>query len=370
MKVLHLGKFCPPTEGGIENFSYDLIEYLNKKGINTDLICFGESTKKFNYKNFNILQCKMISKIQSAPLSYDYYRIFNEVEKNYDIIHIHSPNTLAEVLTLNSNKKIIIHWHSDIVKQKLLYFFYKVIQKIVIKKSDIIICTSQEYLNKSDQLKNFKNKVVIIPLGLNQDRLKVYSFGEDNDINFQFEKIKGKKIVLSVGRLVIHKGFKYLIKAGKYISEDAVILIVGGGPLYQNLKKMVVSEKLENKVFLLGPIGSIKIKYLLKFCDIFCLPSIMESFGLVLLEALYFGKPLITTNLEKSGMNYINHDGITGLIVPPKDPVSLANAINKLLSDKKMYETFSKNALDRFKEFEISSIGDKIIDLYKNVINQ
>jgi glycosyltransferase involved in cell wall biosynthesis len=110
----------------------------------------------------------------------------------------------------------------------------------------------------------------------------------------------------------------------------------------------------------------------MKNCDLFCLPSISrnEAFGLVLIEALYFGKPLVTTNVEGSGMNYVNKHNETGLIVPPKNSKALAEAINAILSNEKLYEKFSKNALERFKEFEIDSVADRIIEVYEMVLKK
>ena len=365
MKVLHLGKLCPPNEGGIEIFSYDLLEYLNSKGIKADLLCFGSKTAKSSYKGFDYFECKMNIKLNSAPLSYDFIKIFKRIEREYDIIHIHSPNPLAEFLSLFTDKKIIIHWHSDIVKQKISYRFYKPIQQKVLKKAHKIICTSPQYLETSKQLRDFKENAVIIPLGLNPSRLKASNEKVTKSLK---AKIGNKKIVLSIGRLIYYKGFEYLIKAGKYIKDDVAIVIVGGGPLYENLKDMVKALNLENKVYLLGRVD--KISSYIKESDLFCLPSVerTEAFGLVLVEALYFGKPLITTNVEGSGMNYVNQDGITGLVVPPRNPKALADAINKILSDNNLYERFSKNARERFKEFDISSIGDKIVSLYEEVL--
>jgi glycosyltransferase involved in cell wall biosynthesis len=366
VKVLHLGKLCPPKEGGIELFTYDLLEYLNSKGIKADLLCFGNKTFKDSYKGFDFYSCKMNINLNSAPLSWDFIKTFRKIEKNYDLIHIHSPNPLAEILSLFSKKPVIVHWHSDIVKQKVSYIFYKPFQQKVLKKANKIICTSPQYLESSEQLKNVKNKAVIIPSGLNPERLN--SDKEDEKMKMVFNKLKGKKIVFALGRLVEYKGFKYLVEAGQYIGDDIVIIIGGYGPLYKDLNKRIYELKLQNKVFLIGRINI--ISSYIKNCDIFCLPSITrnEAFGLVLVEALYFGKPLITTDVKGSGMNYVNKHNITGLIVPPKDPKALAEAINKVLTDKNLYKKFSYNAKKRFKEFEISNIGNQILKLYEEVL--
>jgi glycosyltransferase involved in cell wall biosynthesis len=368
MKILHLGKLCPPNEGGTEIFSFDLLEYLNRNGIKADLLCFGGGTKVDKYKGFQYFSCKTNVILNSAPMSYDYIKTFKKIAEHYDIIHVHSPNPLAEVLTLLIKKPIIIHWHLDIIKQKISYIFYRPIQQKVLANADRIIATSPQYLLTSKQLRNFQNKAVVIPLGLNPRRL----ISQDT-YNIEFQKIKekigDKKIILSLGRLVKYKGFEYLIKAGEFIKDDAVILIAGGGPLYNSLNKLIKKLNLQNKVFLLGRVDDVSI--FIKNCDLFCLPSIArnEAFGLVLVEALFFCKPLITTDVSGSGMNYVNINGKTGLVVQPRNPKALAGAINKVLSDDNLYTMFSKNASIRFKEFEIDSIGEKILKLYYDVLN-
>jgi glycosyltransferase involved in cell wall biosynthesis len=306
-------------------------------------------------------------RLNSTPFSYDYIKIFKEIVNDYDIIHVHSPNPLAEILSLFTNKKTIIHWHSDIVKQKITYLFYKPIQKRVLDKANKIIVTSPQYMNNSKQLADYKDKSVVIPLGLDPKRLEI----KTEDIG-DYEKIKNminrKKFVLSIGRLVMHKDFDNLIEASKYLIDDIVVIIVGGGPLFKELSKKIQSNNLSKKIFLLGRLDISSVPIFLKNCKIFCLPSIFESFGLVLVEALYFGKPLVTTNVVGSGMNFVNINGETGLVVPPRNPKMLAEAINKILSDENLYQKFSENAFRRFKNFEIDSVTDKMIKLYNEVL--
>ena len=369
MKVLHLGKLCPPNEGGIEIFSFNLLEALNKKGIKADLLCFGEDTREDNYHGFKFFACKMNLKLNSAPLSCDYIKTFRKIVEQYDIIHVHSPNPLAEILTLITDKKVIIHWHSDIVRQKISYFFYRPIQQKVLKKANKIIATSPQYLETSKQIKNFKDKAIVIPLGLNPKRLRI-SEQDLREFDKIKEKINNKKIVLAVGRLIEYKGFEYLVEASQFLKDDIIVLIAGRGPLYETLKNKIEKLNLKDKILLLGRVNNVSVY--MKNCDLFCLPSISrnEAFGLVLVEVLYFGKPLVTTNVEGSGMNYVNKHNETGLVVPPKNSKALAEAINTILSNEKLYEKFSKNALERFKEFEIDSIADKIIEVYEMVLKK
>jgi glycosyltransferase involved in cell wall biosynthesis len=365
---LHIGKLCPPSEGGIEIFTADLLEYLNKNNVKADLLCFDNVSGIKKWNNFSCYACKLNLELNSAPFSFDYIKNFIKIAKNYDIIHVHSPNPLAETLSLFINKPIIVHWHSDIIRQKISYIFYKPIQQRFLKKAKKIIVTSSQYLEASQQLKDHKDKAIVIPSGLKKERL----FKENDSKEFEKikEKIKGKKVVLSIGRLVDYKGFEYLIEAAKFLDEEFLVIIIGNGPLYNKLREKIEKEKVNGKVMLLGKIEN--INPFLASCDVFCLPSIdrREAFGLVLVEALAFGKPLITTNVYGSGMNYVNVNNETGLVVESKNAKAIAEAIKKITSDKQLYEKFSKNALERFKEFEIEKIGEKIIEVYKEIYEE
>lgn len=367
MKVLHLGKFCPPSIGGTEIFTVDLLNFLNKMNIRADLLCFGESTSMTKYSNFGVYRCKTNFVFCSAPLSFDYVRYFLHLAKNYDIIHIHSPNPIAEMLSLMTDRKVIIHWHLDIVRQKFLYKFYRPIQQMALRKAKKVIVTSPNYLQSSVQLSNFRDKAVVIPIGIDFERLEKEHLCS-NKFHLK-ERFKNKKIILSIGRLVEYKGFEYLVEAGKYLSDDVVIIIAGGGDLYEKLKRKIDELSLDKRVFLLGRVPY--IAPLLRDCDIFCLPSVTrsEAFGVVLLEAMYFGKPLITTNVYGSGMSYVNVDGRTGLVVPPRDPRALADAIMRILSDEKLYREYSKNSKQRFEEFKIINIAKRVADLYRETLN-
>ncbi len=371
IRVLHLGKYCPPKEGGIEIFTIDLLKNLNlKKDIQADLLCFKYSDEgKFLNENINIFRAHALFTFKNVPISIQYIKILRSLVKNYRIVHIHSPNPLAEILSLRlpSQIKLIIHWHADIVGYKSLYRFYRIFQRKVLERADKIIATSYDYLHTSKQLSDFKYKVSVIPLGVDSTRLNNEPY-DKSLIKLLRNLSKGRNIVLSIGRLVPYKGFDYLIESAKYIRDNAIIIIVGTGPLYNKLSHKIKKLKLQNRVFLLNYQENIGL--ILKNAHIFCLPSISrsEAFGLVLIEALYYGKPLITTDIKGSGMNFININGKTGYKVPPRNPKYLAYAINRILSDVSLYNFFSRNSFKRFMEFDILKIVQDIYSLYRELV--
>jgi len=360
IRVLHVGKFCPPFKGGIESFVLDLSKALNSLGIKSDILCIGQKTA-----DEHLIPVRNLFTLNSLPVSPGIVLKTLSLSERYDIIHIHSPNPLAEIASIFVKKPVVIHWHSDIVRQKFSYKIYKYVQKEALKRAKAVIATSPQYAESSLQIQPFKEKVRVIPLGVDPER-----FEEDYDERFsEFKKlVEGKKVVLSIGRLVEYKGFEFLIKSAKFLNPETVIVILGEGKLRKHLEDLIKRERLYGRVILFGKVEN--INPYMRICDVFCLPSITrsEAFGLVLVEALYFGKPLITTDVKGSGMSYVNLDGKTGFVVPPENPKAIAHAINRLLGNLNLYETFSRNALLRFGEFDIRNIAKRIEALYREVL--
>jgi glycosyltransferase involved in cell wall biosynthesis len=216
-------------------------------------------------------------------------------------------------------------------------------------------------------LNKFKNKCVIIPIGIDSTEF------EQND---EFEKklnqkFKDKKIVLSIGRLVYYKGFNNLILAGKSLPNDTIILIGGKGPLINELQNLINENNLESKVLLLGKIESNQMAAYYKRADIFCLPSNerSEAFGVVLIEAMSFSKPLITCKIEGSGVSWVNQNNNTGFVTEINSPTQIAEAIIKINSDVNLKNHFSTNALKRYQtEFTRYKMIDSLVELYsKNI---
>jgi len=234
-----------------------------------------------------------------------------------------------------------------------------------LKKADKIIATSPNYIEGSKYLRKYKEKCVVIPLGLNPEKLKI-----NESMIQEIKKLyKDKPIIFSLGRLIYYKGFEYLIEAMRNI--NAYLLIGGSGPLKESLQKRIKNLNLSKKVFLLGRIKDEDLGSYYQACDVFCLPSIhrTEAFGLVQVEAMFFGKPVISTNIESSGVSWVNQNNITGLVVSSKDPTALAEAINKIINNPELKEKFGENAKKRFEEeFRIEVVANKIFKLYNKII--
>ena len=169
--------------------------------------------------------------------------------------------------------------------------------------------------------------------------------------------------------MVPYKGFKYLILSSKFLQNKQKILIAGIGKDYNYLKQLIEYNNLEEKVFLLGQVNHSEHLSYLKLCDIFCLPSISknEAFGVALIEAMSFAKPLISTNIQGSGVNFVNKQSITGFIAPIKNPKKLGKLILRLLSNKKKYKDISLNSKRRYQRYFTSDLMNKnFLNMYKS----
>jgi len=372
MKILQLTKYYPPQLlGGIEIVTYDITEGVNELGMQCDVVCANMENKNLTERNkkYTIYRAATLYNLFSTALSTKLISILKTLSPQYNIIQVHMPNPMAmlAVYLARPKAKIILHWHNDIVKQKIVYFFIKPLETWLLKRADIIVGTSPTYVKGSVALKNFLNKTTVIPLGIDTNRLKY----TDKRLQEIAKTYTGKKIIFSVGRLIYYKSFDVLINAANYLDGQAIILIAGAGELKENLEKQITENGLNEKVKLLGRVSDEDLACYYKLCDIFCLPSAKrtEGFGAVQLEAMYFGKPIIATKIPGSGVSWVNQDGITGFNVPINDAKAIADAAKKILSNPRLYQKFSNSATKRFYDnFTKGKMVNAFVNLYKKIL--
>jgi rhamnosyl/mannosyltransferase len=184
------------------------------------------------------------------------------------------------------------------------------------------------------------------------------------------ERFPGKRIVFSIGRLSLYKGYTYLIEAARHLGEDYVVLIAGSGPLKHKLENQIRAAGLGDRVILLGAVKYEDVGSYYEACDVYCLSSISrnEGFGLVQVEAMLFRKPVISTAVEGSGITWANIDGETGYVVPPRNARALADAIDRICADRDIYTRFGAAGLKRATEvFTVERMLDSTLDVYKAV---
>lgn len=282
------------------------------------------------------------------------------------LVHVHAPNPAAAfaVVAARYHGPLVIMHQSDTLGRQHLKRLCDPFVNAMMRRADRIIVASQRYLDSSEELAPFRPKCRVIPMGIKIEEDSDNTEGESARIVQEH----GPRLILAVGRLVGYKGFIYLIEAMRTI--DATLLLVGRGPLDAELKEAARRFGVSHKLKFLGRVNQIQPYY--RASSIFVLPSISraEAFGLVQLEAMAAGLPVVNTDLD-SGVPEISLDGVTGLTVPPADAAALAGAINHLLGNDNLRKRMGDAGRNRARrEFGLQLMIERTNDLYEEVLQE
>lgn len=373
LRILQVNKAYYPHVGGIESLVRQYSEELGQlKNVEVKvLVCRDNRGKTYHetVNNVDVTRAGSLGTYFSCPLSFSFIRLFRKMAKNADVIEIHVPFPLADVALLLSGYKgkVVIAWHSDIVKQKKLMLLYKPIMLKMLRRADNIIVATKGHINGSDYLPEFKSKCRIVPYGIAP---QTYLAVERKPVLSELCSFKDSVKVFFTGRLVYYKGVDVLLKAFSSVN-GCELFIAGTGELEDSLKSYAKTHGIENKVHFLGFLPDKVLRQAYADCDIFVLPSVAksEAFGIVQIEAMVYGKPVINTALP-SGAPHVSLDGKTGLTVTPSDADALAKAINTLASDAELRDKLGKNAAERVQLcFNEKTVIEKIYNVLSENIN-
>lgn len=348
MRVLQVGKYYPPHRGGIETVTYQMGASVPSEanGIHMDTLCFADGARCTidHTRNGSVFIMGTHFTLFSMALSWKYVLFLVHRARDYDIVHVHFPNPLAalSLLLLPKRVKVVVHWHSDIVKQRYLEFLLRPITRALVARSTFVVAPTVAHFDSSPYSAMFSGKSRVLPFILD---LRASVPIDVKVVSAIKRRFLGRKIVFAVGRHVPYKGLEFLIEASCELSSETVVLIAGTGPLTNDYALLISKLGLEERVQLLGRVSDAEQLSYYDACDVFCLPSVdrSEMFGLVQLEAMARGKPVVSTKLRGSGVPLVNSHGVTGLVVPPRDSHALAQALSSLLSDQEMYTRFAAN---------------------------
>ncbi len=349
MKILQLGKFFPPDEGGVETASRQMAEGLAGRGHVCDVLCFA---RRGPYDDaglpYRVMRTRAPAVVASTPLSWEYVRRLRAVASEYDVIHAHMPNPMAAaaLFATRPDVPVTLHWHSDVIRQKRLLALYRPLERWLIRRSRLVIGPTDVHTAASDSRELFRGKSLTVPFCVDAS----FPAPEDADrdrLAALRARFAGKTVVFSLGRLIYYKGFSVLVEAAASLPDDFVVLIGGTGPLRASLDEDIRRSGLADKVVLLGRVPREDLAAYYALCDVFCLPSThrSEMFGIVMLEAMRFGRPVVSTDIARSGVTRVNEHGVTGLRVPPNDPSALAGALLRVGTDKALHAELSGNCL-------------------------
>ncbi len=290
-------------------------------------------------------------------------------EYNFDLIHLHFPDPMSHLASMMLPATIprIVTWHADVVRQRTLLGFYRPFLRRALAKAAAIVVPTPAHIESSAELSRVadRSRFRVIPFGFDLSR-----FLTPNTVADQVRRRFPGKRVFALGRHVYYKGFDVLIEAMKYIDPTAQLLIGGAGPLTDQWKGLARSQGVADRVHFLGLLEEEELPAYYQACDVFCLPAVStaEAFGIVQVEAMACGKPVVSTRLN-NGVDFVNQDGVTGITVPPGDVAALAEALNSLLVNSELRTSLGTQARERaLAAFSLEAMGKRTFALYQDVL--
>ncbi|MDA7598189.1 glycosyltransferase [bacterium] len=345
--ILSVGKFYYPRSGGIEIVTQEIAEEIHRCGYKSVVACFDtneDSDEVINRVQVTRFKARMAG---PAPLSLRFLWAFRKLARRTSLVILHYPNPIAELALLflrrSPERKIIVFYHSDLMKFGFIVErLYWAFSRFVMRRADVIITTSEAYPKGSPVLKGMLEKIRVVPLATDIERFHVEkNLADSPEIPFE-------RCVLFVGRFARFKGLDVLIKSLTHLPSEYGVVLIGSGEYGDLAAKLRDELGLADRVFMPGEIANQELPRWYRACDVFVLPSTLrsESFGIVSLEAMACGMPIVTTELG-TGTSLYNRDGVTGRVVPPFEPEALAAGIQDCYENRVAFGSAARAEVER-----------------------
>ena len=365
MRVLQIGKYYPPYMGGIETHLRALCGGLARE-MQVEVLVAGNRAREIKEHIDGIFVTRVATplRLASAPICPTLAARIRA--SNPQLVHIHLPNPAAVLAYLASGHggPLVVTYHSDTVKQKFLGRLFEPLLHRFLNRASVIIATSPNYLESSPVLLRHRDRCKVIPYGITVEE---FSRPPESDVSLIRRRF-GQRLLIAVGRMVYYKGFEYLVKAMPGIRGH--LLLVGDGPLATPLMNLATSLGVAERITFLGNLPNEAVIPYYHAAEVFVLPSIArsEAFGIVQIEAMAAGKPVVNTELD-SGVPYVSKNGITGITVEPKNSAALAEAINLLLDNPDLRSRYGAAGQARtYAEFSLEKMTSRTREAYATAL--
>ncbi|MCZ4374012.1 glycosyltransferase family 4 protein [Vibrio diazotrophicus] len=369
MKVLQVYRTCyPETNGGVEQVIRFIASGTTTLGVETKILTLSDNdAPPYNCEGTEIIPVKKTFEVSSNGFALKLISEFKKLSEWADIIHYHYPWPSGDLISLfnTAKKPSLVTYHSDIVKQKFLKILYKPLEIHFLNHVNIIVATSPQYAQTSTNLQKYKNKVRVIPLAIDE---ATYPTPQSSTIEQWRDKV-GEGFFLFVGVLRYYKGLDYLLEAARI--NNLPVVIAGDGPERAKIEDYISKHNLDN-VKLVGFISEEDKVALHLLSKAFVFPSHLrsEAFGISLIEAQMYSKPIISSDIG-TGSSYVNINDETGLVVPPADSQSFSDAMLKIENNADLCKTFGVNSRTRFEQkFTTQRYAKSYFNFYHELIKK
>lgn len=368
MNVLHFYKtYYPDSFGGVEQVIFQLAESMQPLGIQAEVLSLSRQPSSGAQPLGSHLTHTSRTQLElaSTPFSLPVLQKFRHLAEQADVIHYHFPWPFMDLVHfwIAPKKPSVLTYHSDIVKQKWLLKAYQPLMHRFLKSMDAIVASSPNYIATSPVLQQHLAKVSAIPFGLDES---TYQPASPSQRDFWQQRF-GQGFFLFVGALRYYKGLSYLIEAAK--KQGLPLVIVGAGSEEQVLHLQAQGA---DQIHFTGALNDEDKAALLELCSVFVFPSHLrsEAFGISLLEACLFAKPMITCEIG-TGTTFVNQHQRTGLVVPPANAQALGEAMRYLWEHPAEAKQMGQQARIRYEQaFRADHMSQAYAALYQSCLDK
>lgn len=372
IRVLNVYKtYFPDPPGGLQEAIRQICLSTKKYNIDNTIFTLSKkpSPKLIKFNEADVIR----EKSYIAPASCDIgglsaVQSIKKAASNAELVHYFHPWPFADILNkgIDSKKPCVLTYISDVVRQRFLGKLYSPIMWSHLDSANVIIANCPAYVDSSPILSNsrIRHKVKVIPLGIDE---MSYPQSSDDEIFSKLKLDKNSPYFLFLGVLRYYKGLDFLIRAVRNI--EVPVVIAGSGPEEKKLKQMTLDLGLNNIIFA-GQVSDKEKVSLIKNTYSLILPSHLrsEAYGMVLVEASMFSKPMISCEIG-TGTSFINQHNETGLVIPPRNSQALTEAMQWFLNNPDLQNEMGRKARQRYEQnFSSKALGLAYAEVYKSLL--
>ncbi|MCU0970085.1 MAG: glycosyltransferase [Rubrivivax sp.] len=369
--MLQVSKFYPPVHGGIEAVARDLARGFVRHGLATEVLCAHDRPRtvhEVDDAGVPVTRAASLGLVLSTSMSPALAWLLRRRRRRDDIVHVHMPDPMAAlaVWVARPSGRVVLHWHSDVVRQRVSRALYAPLERWLLRRADAVVATSPPYAETSATLAPWRDKVACVPIGVPAPRP-----ADPAAVAALRRRYAGRRIVFALGRMTYYKGWDVLVDAAARLPDDVVVLVGGGGEGLSACRARAAQAKKGARIEFLGPLADDEVEACFAAADLFAMASTVraEAYGVAVLEAMARGLAVVATDIPGSGLGWLHQHGVTGLKVPVRDPAALASAIATLLADDALRARCGAAGRARWASgFTAETMADEMVALYRRLL--
>jgi glycosyltransferase involved in cell wall biosynthesis len=366
VKALMLTHTYHPSIGGGVRYKKAVVDHMRRRGHHVDVLAVSTdgSWSLVPSSRGTVMRVPLWKEVNSSAISPAYPFVFGGLVGKYDLLHFNFPSPMTELSLLahrRSCRRIrkVVMYHADIVPAKRFSTAYNhLVTHSFLRQMDRIVVSSPTVAAKSPHLNGLADRISVIPFGVDPAAYAIENPPVKSGRN------GGELSILFVGRLSRYKGVEHLMEA--MTEAPGRLRIVGDGPLRQELAEQASRSSASDRISFLGRLSDEELSHEYHAADVLVLPSTDagEAFGYVLVEGMMCGTALITTELG-TGTSFVNVDGETGAVVPPREPSAIAAALAGMSDDRGLLRRYQDAAVERaHRRFHIDRMLRETEEIY------